>query len=97
MPPSGQVAFGVGPSDNFGHRNDVGDRLEIASFGNGKEFVVVNGEPRRNKMVEKVENAGILPLVFAEGLKIHEEINQVATETIVVEPSLVFFDSQRPF
>ena len=93
--PSGEVALGVCPSDGFWHGDFVGGLHEVAGFRNGDEFVFVLTEPSGNEAFHKIENTGILPLMFAESFKIHEKIDEWTTETIVVEPTQVFRYSER--
>ena len=41
--PGREITLGISPSDDFGHGNFVDGGFEIASFGDGDEFVFVFG------------------------------------------------------
>lgn len=95
--PGGEVALGISPSDGVWH-GDFGDgRFEMRSFGDSDEFVVENAKPRIDEIVHEVENSGVGPLVFAKSLKVHKKVHEIAIQTSVVEPRLVFFNGERPF
>lgn len=92
--PGGEVAFGVGPGDEVGDivLADGGEVLE--GFGRGDEvvfggavFFVGDIEDGGGQVLEKLEDAGVGPLVFAEGFVVHEEVAEVAVAVDLVDPS----------
>lgn len=46
---------------------------------------------------EEVEDAGVFPLVFAEGFVVHEEVAEVAVAVDLVDPFGEFFGGEWPF
>ncbi len=95
--PGGEVTLGVGPGDGGGHGDDTDWIHEATCFRSGDELVVVLREPRIDKTTKKVENAGVLPLVLAEGFEIHKEVDEGATQAVIVNPLLIFGGGEGPF
>ena len=82
--PSGQISLGIGPGDCLWHGDFIGRLAKIASFGDGEEFVIVLAKPIWNKSIHEIKNAGIFPLVLTESFEIHEKIDEITAEAIVV-------------
>ena len=76
--PGREVAFGIGPGDSIWHGDVVSWKHEVACFGDGDEFIIIGAQPFWDKSIHEAEYAGVFPLMFAEGLEIHEEVNQRA-------------------
>ena len=73
--PSREVALGIGPGNGLWHGNLAGGLHEAASFEDGDKFIFVLAEPSGDEMIHKFENASVGPLVLAESLEIHKEID----------------------
>ena len=77
--PRGEVAIGVGPRDDVRHvdlvsrlvrRDDLGGRFEIQARD--------SSQASRGQLFEELKNAGVFPLVLAEGLVVHEKIHRIS-------------------
>ena len=94
--PSGKVTFGVGPSDSVWHGDVVGGGHEVAGFGDSDKFVVIGAEPFWDEGLHEIKDTGVFPLMLAEGLEIHEEIDERTAQTVVIDPVDVFGDGEWP-
>jgi len=94
--PGGQIALRVGPTDQVGHVDDVRRLIGVGHLARGLEVVVGVLEDFRRQLSKEVEDAGVLPLMLAEGLVVHEQIDNVSVTVDRVDPLAELSDAERP-
>ena len=93
--PGGEVAFGVGPGHEIVHV-ETGHGLEHdRRFGGGHESEARPGKQDIRQGLHELEDARGFPLVFPEGLVIHEQVDDVPGGPGGLGPAGEFFRRQR--
>ena len=93
--PGGQVAFGVGPGHEIVHV-ETGHGLEHGRrFGGRHETEARQGKQDVRQGLHELEDARGFPLVFAKGLVVHEQVDDVPCGPGGLGPAGEFFRRQR--
>ena len=92
--PGGRVALLVGPGNGLGH-GDLADGLELGGGLCGRhEFEVLLAGHGAGQCAHELEDAAFGSLMLAEGLVVHEEVDDVALGGL--EPAHEFLRGERP-
>lgn len=94
--PGGEVFVVVDPGGHVGDVEIAGGFVFVDDLGRGEEFVVGVAEDVGGEVAHEIEDAGVGPLVFAEGFEVHEEVADEAVAVDLVDPVGEFFGGEGP-
>ena len=94
--PRRQVSFGIGPAYHVRHVNDADGLIRLYDLARRLEIIVRVSEDFPRQMLHKIEDAGFLPLMLAEGLVVHKQVDDEAVAVDLVDPVREFVGGQRP-
>jgi len=96
--PGGQIPLGVRPGDGVGNIV-LADRLIPSDRVAGRAEIVLAGvhiEDLLRQNIKELKDAGVFPLMLAQGFVVHEQVAEVAVAVDLIHPPGESLGGERP-